>query len=83
MSNRGRLDSLMKHNFLEELCMRHMVGYCPECGKKTKHRVIECQDSLPYRVFETVFTLGFAAALPHDYECECTRCGTINTLTKG
>lgn len=61
---------------------RHMVGYCYRCGKDTKHEVIECEDSVSWRVFETVVTACFALALPHSYQCECLRCGEINTLSK-
>ena len=61
---------------------KYMTGYCWDCAKTTKHQVIECEDSVPYRIFETVFTLGFGAALEHGYKCECTRCGEINTLYK-
>ena len=61
---------------------KYMTGYCWSCHKETKQEKIECEDSVPYRIFETVFTLGFGAALPHDYKCECTRCGRINTISK-
>lgn len=40
---------------------KYMTGYCWHCAKMTKHQVIECEDSVPYRIFETVFTLGFGA----------------------
>lgn len=62
---------------------KKMVGYCWNCGCETKHEVLEAEDSVPWRVFETVVTMGFALLTPHDYKCECTRCGKINTLTKG
>lgn len=61
---------------------KYMVGYCWDCCEHTKQKVFECHDSVPYRIFETVFTLGFGAILPHDYECECTKCGKINTIRK-
>jgi hypothetical protein len=60
-----------------------MVGYCPKCGKRTKHRKIECTESLAWRTFETVVTLGWGLLFDRDYECECSECGSINTLTKG
>lgn len=61
---------------------KHMVGYCFICGKETKHEVIECKDSAGWRIFETVITAGLSLALPHQYKCECLRCGEINTLSK-
>lgn len=61
---------------------RYMVGYCFECGEKTKHKVIECEDSVGWRVFETVITVGLSLVMPHNYQCECTKCGKINTLSK-
>lgn len=61
---------------------KYMTGYCWHCAKTTKHQVLECEDSVPYRIFETVFTLGFGAMLEHGYKCECTRCGEINTINK-
>lgn len=62
---------------------KKMVGYCGNCGCETKHEVLEAEDSVPWRVFETIVTMGLALLTPHDYKCECTRCGKINTLTKG
>lgn len=62
---------------------RTMVGYCWKCCKDTKQHVIEAEDSFAWRVFETVTTLGFGLLMPHDYKRECSRCGHINTLTKG
>lgn len=59
---------------------RYMIGYCDHCRKNTKQEVIKGVDSVPWRIFETVATLGFALLTFHDYECECTRCGEINTL---
>ena len=61
---------------------KYMVGYCCKCREKTKHKVIECEESIRFRVFETIITMGWAIAMPHDYHCECTKCGKINTLTK-
>lgn len=61
---------------------KYMVGYCRNCGKETKHCKIEGKDSVPYRIFETVVTLGWGLLLDHDYKCECAICGEINTLTK-
>jgi hypothetical protein len=61
---------------------KYMTGYCHHCGKTTKHQVIECEDSVPYRIFETVATLGFGAMLEHDYKCECAKCGNITTLER-
>lgn len=61
---------------------KYMIGYCYRCRRDTRHEVIECKDSVGWRVFETVVTAGFALAMPHDYQCECTRCGTISTLSK-
>ena len=61
---------------------RYMVGYCDRCGEATKHRMIECKDSVGWRVFETIVTVGFALVLPREYYCECERCGQINTINK-
>lgn len=61
---------------------KYMAGYCWGCGNNTRQEVVEAKDSVGWRVFESVFTLGMAAALPHDYKCECTKCGHINTLQK-
>ena len=38
---------------------KYIVGYCSECGKETKHRKLECEDSVPWRIFETVVTAGW------------------------
>ena len=61
---------------------KYLIDYCPECGKRTKYLKLECQDSVPWRVFETVVTLGWGLLLDHEYECECAVCGTINTIRK-
>lgn len=61
---------------------RYMTGFCWDCGKVTKQEVIGSKDSTGERIFEAVFTLGFALALPYKYECECTKCGYINTINK-
>ncbi len=61
---------------------KYMTGYCWECCKTTKQKVIDCDDSIAYRVFGAVFTLGFSEMLPHDYNCECTKCGHINSIRR-
>lgn len=61
---------------------KYIVGWCPECGKDTKHLKLECKDSVAYRVFEAVSTFGWGLLLDHSYKCECTKCGEINTLSK-
>ena len=61
---------------------KYMVGYCPECGKKTKHEILESKDSIPWRIFEIVMTAGWALAFDHEYYCECSKCGQINTLRR-
>ena len=61
---------------------KYLIDYCPECGKRTKHLKLECHDSVPWRVFETVVTFGWGLLLDHDYECECAICGKINTIRK-
>ena len=61
---------------------KYIVGYCYRCRKKTKHKIIECEDSMACRVFEAVVTVGFSLLFDREYECECTRCGEINTLEK-
>lgn len=61
---------------------KYMTGYCEKCGKETKQLKLEGEDSIPYRIFETVVTCGWGLLLDHDYKCECTRCGEINTISK-
>lgn len=61
---------------------KYIVGYCANCHKETKHLKLYCEDSVPWRIFETVITLGWGLLLDHEYECECTKCGEINTLRK-
>ena len=60
---------------------KYLVGYCPRCGKQTKHEVIKCEDSVGYRIFTGILTLGASEALGHNYKCECTRFGKINTVS--
>ena len=31
--------------------MRDLVAYCSECGKKTRHRIINCQTNACERAF--------------------------------
>ena len=62
--------------------MKNLVAYCSKCGRETRHVVIEAEDSLAWRVFETVVTAGWALLTDHDYKCECTRCGEIRTISK-
>lgn len=62
---------------------KQIVGYCPECGEETKHTKLECTESLPWRVFEVVTTMGFGLLFDRTYKCECSRCGKINEITKG
>lgn len=61
---------------------KYIVGYCYRCKEDTKHRVIDCKDSVGWKIFETMVTMGFAFAMPHEYQCECVRCGKISTLRK-
>ena len=61
---------------------KYLVGYCSTCLKETKHEVINCRDSVWWKIFENIFTFGFIAALGYDYNCECTRCRTINVIHK-
>jgi hypothetical protein len=56
------------------------VGYCWKCRKNTEHKVIECQDSVRQKVFETIFTHGFSLLFPRNYSCKCAECGNIQTL---
>ena len=58
-----------------------LVGYCFNCGKDTKHKVIQCEESLGWRIYENILTFGLIAAMGYDYKCECTRCGEINTIS--
>lgn len=60
---------------------KYLAGYCSKCGEKTKQEVIKCNDSVGYRIFTGIFTLGASEALGHNYTCECTRCGKINTIS--
>lgn len=39
---------------------KEIVGYCQTCGRKTRHRVVECHDSVPERIFETIITMGWS-----------------------
>ena len=58
------------------------TGYCPTCGKTTKHQVIECTEKLGWRIFEGICSLGMIPlACTNDYECECLKCREINTLS--
>lgn len=60
---------------------KNTVGFCYKCGKYTKHRVIKCEDTVAWRAFEIVCTLGFGTLLEHNYYCECNKCGEINELS--
>lgn len=60
---------------------KNTVGYCWNCAEYTEQRVIECEDSTLFRTFEAVVTFGFGTLLPHKYNCKCTECGKINTLS--
>lgn len=59
---------------------KQTVAFCHRCNEKTKHNVLECKDNTATRIFETVFTLGFAALDKREYECECQKCGKIRTV---
>ncbi len=61
---------------------KYLVGYCSECGKETKQQKLECEDTLVWRAFETVVTLGWGLLLDHEYKCECSVCGEINTIRR-
>lgn len=61
---------------------KYLIGYCSECRKETKHIKLECEDSVPWRIFETVTTLGWGLLFDRAYKCECTKCGEINTIRK-
>lgn len=60
--------------------MKSVVAYCPNCNKKTKHVPIQCNEGLGWRIFENIFTFGAIAASGYNYECECSKCGEINTI---
>ena len=60
---------------------KNKVGHCWNCGENTIHRVIECKDSVTWRIFEIVATCGVGTLFEHDYKCQCTKCGKINTLS--
>lgn len=62
---------------------KYLVGYCSTCGKETKHEKLECTESLAWRAFEVITTAGWGLLFNRDYKCECSICGTINTITKG
>lgn len=62
--------------------MKDLVAYCSECGKKTRHRVVNCQTNACERAFLAVFTLGFSEIAGHSYNCECTKCGNITAIEK-
>lgn len=60
-----------------------IVGYCPECGQLTKHEVIQCEERLGWRIFESIVSMGLIPALDgYRYDCECLKCGEINKLRK-
>ena len=61
---------------------KYIIGYCSNCHKETKHLKLQCEDSVPCRIFETVVTLGLGLLLGYEYKCECTKCGEINTLRR-
>lgn len=62
---------------------RVITGYCWRCCEDTKQLVIDCDESFAYRAFFAIFTLGCSEMLPKDYNCECLRCGRINSVRKG
>ena len=60
---------------------KDVVGYCPKCKQKTRHKKIQCESNLLERTFLAVITLGFSEMDGHSWECECKQCGRINTIT--
>lgn len=63
--------------------IKYMVGWCDKCHHETKQIRIECTDSMGERIFENIITLGLTSLVGfRQYKCECTRCGSINTLSK-
>lgn len=62
---------------------KHKVGYCQKCRRETKHIILECEEHIGWRILDNILTFGaIAAFFGYDYKCECTKCGTINTLHK-
>lgn len=61
---------------------KYIVGFCSRCCCKTKHKLIDCTDNVAWKIFENVVTLGLAAGLGYDYNCECTVCNKINVIHK-
>ena len=59
-----------------------ITGYCPHCGKVTKHEIINCTEGLIWRIFENIFTFGMIAANGYNYACECEKCKEINIIKK-
>ena len=60
---------------------KYLCGYCFNCRKITKQEVIHCEESPLERVGTALFTVGLSELLgDHDYECECTKCGHINSI---
>ena len=60
-----------------------LVSYCSQCGKKTKHEVIQCKEKLGWRIFEGVLSLGLIPMMDgYDYYCECSKCGHIKTIRR-
>lgn len=59
-----------------------VVDYCWTCARRTKQEVIQCKDSVPFRIFENICTLGLASLMERKYDCQCTKCGNVNTVYK-
>lgn len=63
--------------------VKYVVGFCEECCELTKQKVVQCEDSTFFQVFEAICTIGLSLAFfKRDYFCECTKCGEINIVNK-
>lgn len=61
---------------------RQLVGYCPTCGTRTIHKIIQCDITLPARVFFAIISAGMSEMAGYKYHCECTKCSSINTISR-
>lgn len=50
---------------------KEIAAYCRCCHKITKHKVINCEETLGWRIFETIISAGLLTAFKYDYDCEC------------
>lgn len=61
---------------------KEIVAYCRCCHKVTKHKVINCEETFRWRLFEAIISAGISTAFGYEYNCECQECGNINTVRR-